>query len=359
MMEKVSRFVKKKISASRAAVDGLNGFRYNPRDLKNIPGTKKLFSLPALWVLLLLTLALASPPPGQAKGLGTWVWSASSFATESDRQELVRFCLDHGITHVDVHCDIAWQGGTPVVQNPESLRDLFLLAGRNRITTAIVRGEPGMFFLSHHEKSLKELRAMIDFSRTLFPGSLFKGFKYDVEPYLDREWKAGGPARRWVMWDYLSFLRRARCVMRKQAPDLLLAADTPFWWDREEFILPFEGETKRFSEHVQDLTDYIVIMSYSRNLEKVLASVEGERLYAERIHKVVHPSLETIQLKKDPQISFFGVPAEEFWEAVRQLQDKTKASPSLGGVRLHCYRGLKDKIRKRNLEPPGPISKKR
>ena len=72
------------------------------------------------------------------------------------------------------------------------------------------------------------------------------------------------------MHDYLAFLRKARLVLNEETPYMLLGADTPFWWDRDEFVTEFEGRSQHFSEHVQDLTDFIVIMSYWRDARKVL-----------------------------------------------------------------------------------------
>ena len=298
--------------------------------------------------VFILIAILAAPFTLNAQstdGLGMWVWSNSSFSTQQSRDRLVQFCLQHQITHLDVHVEISWDGRKPALKNPEGLKDLMVLAGRKNITTSILRGDPRMFFSQKHRQTLEELRAILSFSQTLPKEALLKGIKYDVEPYLTDEWRAGGETRRSIMHDYLAFLRKAQLRLYEETPHLLFGADTPFWWDRDEFITAFEGRVQRFSEHVQDLTDFIVIMSYSRDPRKVLASVEGERKYAERIEKLVHPSLETIQLKQDPHISFWGVPAAEFWKTVNQIQEVTKRDPILGGVRIHNYRGLMEKFR--------------
>ena len=298
-------------------------------------------------IFFLFALAFACPRELKAEttdGLGMWVWSGSSYSTESARQDLVRFCLRHDIRHLDIHGNLVWAGGDPLLEDSQGLREMILLAGHHRITTAIIRGEPRMFFLQNHDRAMRELRAILAFSRTLPSGARFKGIKYDVEPYGTQEWKGGGTARESIMRDYLEFLRRAHSVLDEEQPGLWLAADTPFWWDRDEFILSFNGQRKRFSEHVQDTTDFIAIMSYWRNPERVLASVEGERSYAEKIRKFVHPSVETIQLKKDPLTTFYDAPLEDFWKTVHYLQERAKEDPSLGGVRIHCYRGLKDKL---------------
>ncbi len=302
-----------------------------------------------IFPVFLLTTLLVLPVTINAQGtdgLGMWVWSNSSFSTQESREKLVQFCLQHQISHLDVHVEISWTGQEPALKDPEPLKDLMVLAGRKNITTSVLRGDPRMFFSQKHGQTLEELRAIMAFSQTVPKEALLKGIKYDVEPYLTKEWKAGGEIRRSVMHDYLAFLRKARLVLDEETPQLLLGADTPFWWDRDEFVTDFEGRRKRFSEHVQDLTDFIVIMSYSRDARKVLASVEGERRYAERIEKLVHPSLETIQLKQDPHISFWGVPVDEFWKTVDQIQGVAKKDPVLGGVRIHNYRGLMEKLKK-------------
>ncbi|MGA2957714.1 MAG: hypothetical protein ABSF48_18560 [Thermodesulfobacteriota bacterium] len=297
--------------------------------------------------VLLLAIILAVPVTLNAQGtdgLGMWVWSNSAFSTQESREKLVQFCLQHHISHLDVHVEMSWDGKKPILQNPGALRDLLVLAGQKNITTSILRGDPRMFFFQKHGQTLEELRAIITFSQTMPKEALLKGIKYDVEPYTTKEWKAGGKTRKSVMHEYLAFLRKARLVLDEGTPHLLLGVDTPFWWDEDEFVTEFEGRSQRFSEHVQDLTDFIVIMSYWRDPQKVLASVERERKYAERIEKLVYPALETIQVKQTPDISFWGVPVDEFWKTVNQIQEAAKRDPVLGGVRIHNYRGLKEKL---------------
>lgn len=300
-------------------------------------------------IFFLILAALAIPVSLNAKptdGLGMWVWSHSAFSTQNSRQDLVRFCINHDITHLDVHVKMSSTGNKSTLKDADSFKDLILLAGQYQITTAALRGDPKMFFAEKHPQTLHELQAIIDFSNTLPVDAPFKGIKYDVEPYLTKKWRQKETTRETVMRDYLAFLRKARLILKDRALRLWLAVDTPFWWDNDEFILEFEGSRKRFSEHIQDLTDFIAIMSYRRSPQGVLACVDGERRYANQIHKVIFPSLETTRLKKDARLSFWDVPPEEFWKVVPQLQEAAKADPAIGGVMLHCYRSLLEKFRK-------------
>jgi hypothetical protein len=299
--------------------------------------------LKSILFILLLAMGLGMPIASHAEpveGLGMWVWSYSAFATPQARERLIGFCEKNQIHHLDVHIRMSADKDGTRLRDPEAFRALIRLAGEHHVTTAALRGNPKMFFSWNQKKALNELQALIAFSRTLPEDTLFQGIEYDVEPYLTEEWKAKGKSREIVMEDYLSFLRMAGSVLDEKAPHLRLSVDTPFWWDKDELILNFRGHWKRFSEHVQDLTDFITIMSYRRSVREILNCVERERMYAQKIHKVIFPSLETIKLKKNGNISFYGVPREELWKVVPKLMVTARRDPAIGGFMIHCYRGL-------------------
>ncbi len=289
------------------------------------------------FILLVIPLSLRAAP---VSGLGMWIWSNTAFSTRESRQNLIQFCLRHNIRHLDVHTRISFDNNRPTLQDAEAFRELILAAGQHHISIASLRGDPKMFFPEIQGQTLRELRAIIDFSRSLPKESLFKGIKYDVEPYCSKEWKNNKATHLAIMTDYLSCLQKAKSILRQEAPQLWLAADIPFWWDKDEYKLGFDGKIKRFNEHIQDLTDYVVIMSYRRSVRKVFGCVEEERQYARRIHKVIFPSLETVQLKQDLHISFWGLPKRELLAVVPQLLASAHADPAMGGVMLHCYRSL-------------------
>ena len=75
---------------------------------------------------------------------------------------------------------------------------------------------------------------------------------------------------------------------------------------------------------------------------KFLSAIQACR--KDTINKVIFPSLETVKLKQDPHLSFWGVPTEEFWKVVPQLLETAKEDPAVGGVMIHCYRSLVEKL---------------
>jgi hypothetical protein len=95
-------------------------------------------------------------------------------------------------------------------------------------------------------------------------------------------------------------------------------------------------------------------MSYRRSARKVLDCVENERRYAKEINKVIFPSLETVKLKQDPHVSFWGLTSQEFWNVVPQLLEIARADPAMGGVMIHCYRSF---VEKSTEETPGETGK--
>ena len=98
------------------------------------------------------------------------------------------------------------------------------------------------------------------------------------------------------------------------------------------------------------MTDYVAVMSYRRSTQQVLNSVENEWRYAKQINKVIFTSLETTKLKQDQYISFWGLPAAEFWNIVPHLLETAKGDPAMGGVMIHCYRSLFEKLNKLNVD---------
>ncbi len=307
--------------------------------------SKQRVSCTCIITSLFLLILVVHPGYGAApaKGLGMWVWSESSFSTDEARQKLIRFCRMHQISHLDVHINISADTVRYVVQQQEALRDFVLLAGMHNITIAALRGSPQMFFSERHDQTLRELHAIVSFYKTLPKDSFFKGIKYDVEPYRTQEWKTRGESRTRVLRDYLTFLAEAREFLHRETPGLWLAADVPFWWDKDELVMEYDGKTKRFSEHVQDVTDFVTVMSYRRSVKGVLDCVEQERRYAREHKKIIIPSVETVKLQRDSHISFWGVSSEEFWNVVAQVLEIAKADPSLGGVMIHCYRSFVEK----------------
>jgi hypothetical protein len=306
-------------------------------------------------VCICLACCVAAPPRDAADrmpGLGMWVWGP--LATAQSRKELLAFCAEEKISHIDQHIGIERVGDERSVKNTAALRALVVAAARQDLTVNALRGDPRMFFADHHANTLRDVQAIIDFDRQLPAGVHLAGVKFDVEPYGTNEWRAGGAQREKVMVDYITFLQKARALLQEQAPHLELAVDVPFWWDNQELTVTFAGEEKLLIQHVQDQTDYVGLMSYRPTAQQVLSCGRQELEYAATIGKSMCFGVETGNIKgKEAWISFWGHPPAHFRKSVAELQTALAGNPAARYIMLHHYGSLVKYLR-RTSTPQAP-----
>jgi hypothetical protein len=292
-------------------------------------------------IIIAIAILIQGTRPAPAQNLGMWIWTQSAFQTKEDRQTLFAFCKTEGISHLDQSIKIQTIKGFRTIANHVSLTEFISRARSQGITLNALRGDPKMFYQRNHDATLGNLRTMIAFNNQLPANSRLTGIKYDVEPYLTEEWKAGGTQREKVIRDYILCLQKIKAIIDKEAPGLLLATDVPFWWDKPEFTVTFAGKTKPLVEHIQDITDYIGIMSYRTSAKEVLNLVSHELSYATKIGKSICPGLETIDLKeKKSHVSFFGTPPSLFRQTISSLQENLAGNKAHRCIMLHHYGSL-------------------
>ena len=273
--------------------------------------------------------------------LGMWAWKQAHFDTTEARGEMLDFCKREGISHIDQHVGIR-EG---VITNADALKCLIAEAAQRGITVNALRGDKAMFLAKNHERTLHAIETIVAFNRTIPEGAKLLGIKFDVEPYLDSQWKAGGEQRDRVILEYLNCLTRARAYLKTHAPKLELAVDVPFWWDNDEYLVYFEGSIKPFVHHIQDRVDWIGIMSYRREADTTVRLVADELTYASKqeLARSVAPSMETSNIKgRDAKISFGGVPKEHFRTALASLRSTYANNPNVRCIMLHHYGSLRN-----------------
>jgi hypothetical protein len=277
-------------------------------------------------------------PPEMIRGM--WVWPSSAFATAEARERLLRFCDQHGFNRLDVHLGMRREGARSFLKTPEELQALLCGASERGVTVAALRGDSRMFFARNHARALQDLEALIEFNLRQPDDARLVGLKYDVEPYLLDEWRAGGESRLKVVGDYLEGLAKVRRLLAEKSPEMTLAVDIPFWWDKEELTVEFGGKRQRLHAHVQDLTDYVALMSYQTKASTVQRYVAEETAYAARVGKFILAGLNTRKLTKDAHTSFHGRPVEEFRAVKADLERSFKGRPGAGGLMIHHYGSL-------------------
>ncbi|AHF92767.1 hypothetical protein OPIT5_23820 [Opitutaceae bacterium TAV5] len=275
--------------------------------------------------------------------LGMWVWHREEVVEPAARRELLAFSQRHGITTllVQVRFDARKPGAR--LADPDAYRALLTEARAVGIAVEALDAYKTMGFEQNRAVTLQTLAAVLAFHRNLPPGSGFAGIHYDIEPYLSDRWKNGDEAG--IMKETLVTFAAIREQVKAADPALTVAHDIPAWYDRHQKLsIEFNGVRKNFHEHIQDLSDYVGIMSYRTKAtgpNSVTAISAEELAYAARIGRLAYPSIETVQLKKEPQITFYGRSAESFLETVRGVHAELQGSAGYGGILLHQYRTLR------------------
>ncbi len=276
---------------------------------------------------------------------GMWVWSAGSYRTGEEQARLLKFCHDQHFNHLDVHVQMEQRSGHAVLIDEKALAGLLARAAEANVSVCALRGSPRMFFETNSERTLRELEAIIRFNDGLPADARFQGVKYDVEPQTLAEWHAAGAVRERIMRDYLQCLARIKAALdqaRMAGMSMELSVDMPFWWDKEELRIEYGGQSKLFSEQVQDLTDSVTLMSYRRDPGQVKQLVEAEREYAAQTGKKVMAGLLQSKARNPAEawLSFHGLPTAEYVRVRGELEAWAAGQPGMGGVMHHDYASL-------------------
>ncbi len=323
--------------------------------LSNTSSSKAKVTKSLTLTLSLIGLLLGGLARGQDNSLskpivsGMWVWHEETYQTVEQRARLLKFCRDHQFNHLDVSVQIEKKDGRASVVDPDELTDLLTRAAEAKVSICALRGSQRMFFETNYPATLAELQAIIEFNNRLPVGLRFTGVKYDVEPHTLAEWRQGGPIREKIMRDYLGCLERIRETLvseAKAAPRIKLSVDIPFWWHKPDLKVEFGGQTKPFSQHIQDLTDSVTLMSYRRDPEEVKRIVESEREYAVKIGKQVLPGLlhSKAHNPADTPLSFYGLPTSEYLRVRHELEDWASHEAGIGGIMHHHYGSLSNSL---------------
>ncbi len=274
---------------------------------------------------------------------GLWVWRREHVVDPAKRAAMLEFCTAHRFNLLMVQARMEKDSVPTVMADQDAWRALLAEASARSILVEALEGDRAMALTENWPTTLARLDAILAFNRTQPVGQRLAGIHYDIEPYLLPQWKTD--QRPAVMEQYLQFLLAANTRLRLDGAGLTLAVDIPFWLDHktepgDSCILAFLGQTKNFHQHIQDLTDYIGIMSYrQRGLgpNSITAHCAAELDYARQIGRGVCAGAEVGAVKETPTISFSSLPPATFWREMHLVQEHLAADPAFRGLLIHSY----------------------
>ena len=313
------------------------------------------FLKPVAATLLLLTLAQTESSPAVSHPeRGMWVWRFESWSLPPERERLLAFCSQEKIDRllVQVHYKLNPQTNVPEsVLAPEELGDLIQKANAAGISVEALEGDPEWSHRSGQATFWPKLEAILIWNEQQPRNRRFTGLHLDVEPYLLKEFKSDRKPE--LMREYLGFLEQVRQRMRQQVPEWTLAADIPFWYDSnpetdlEHCVVEFNGKKKYLNCHVQDICDYVGVLTYRQKAlgeNAIVPLCEGELSYAEQLGKKIFACVEMSPAKGEdpPTISFYGTPLSWFRSQLDLVYKTLENRPGFAGVLIHHYQTYRD-----------------
>lgn len=273
-----------------------------------------------------------------------WVWQRKYVIDPWERILMLDFCRSHGISKILVQVHLRKNGANNYeFRDSRSWNELLKMAKGLGIQIEALDGANNMAFAENHADTIARLQAVLDFNNSQ-PNTLrFSGIHYDIEPYSTSRWRSGDQQK--IALELLELLVKLRKMVNDGDSSLTFANDIPFWYDdKQQLYFEFNGSKKYLNEHIQDISDYIGVMSYRTKMtgENSTASISSRELaYGAKIGRPVYLAIETIALPNTPDITFYGQEAIAVASAVRELSESLKDNPSFGGVFLHEYRALR------------------
>ncbi|WP_309385998.1 hypothetical protein [Cerasicoccus frondis] len=272
--------------------------------------------------------------------IGMWVWRREYVADAQEQEKLIHFCQQFGISRIFVQVRFDELDGHYSFADADHWDRLLKSANAANIKVEALDGAGYMGFAEYREDTLQRLDAVLEFNENQPSDAKLAGLHYDIEPYVTERWKQGDQQA--IASELLETMDQIRSKVKSSDPSLTIAHDIPFWYSgRDALKVNFNGSDKYLDEHIQDLSDFMGIMSYRTHMtgsNSVSAVGQEEIDYASQNGGKVYLSLETVPLEETPNITFHNKSPEQLAIAIQELSAHMEGQPGFGGIFIHCYR---------------------
>lgn len=301
--------------------------------------------------------ALAEAPVTYAQDRAMWMWERAAYEAVFDQSARDRLgaVMDDTVTFASdpigtIYLGVGRYGAKDMLRDSRDEVAAFVTWAKDRgyHVQATVAGGTQPPYLGALEQfqhfAVDEFEKVLDYNLAVDEGARFDGVNVDIEPYILSDWKVPGNdlPERWL--DVIQTL-----VERRDASGLpiLVGPAIPRWLDTSSCCtaVPWNGETKPLSDHIQDMTDYVSIMDYRDTAEGsagIIAQAQHEIDYANQIGKpnsvVLGVESKDLSGGGDPETVTFWEEGRTYMEAeLDKVYAAFDADASFGGIAMHHY----------------------
>lgn len=270
------------------------------------------------------SLPTPSPPMSQSVQSrelerAVWVWNTDElFLDQQKRKELFTLLSEEKMSHVFLAIPYRAQNSQRsrgIRIDAKAMQPLVSELKKKGVVVHALLGDKDFILPDQREFVKSTLENILRYNGSSKKSDRFDGIHFDVEPYLIAGFN--GPRGKWILENFLDLLKDATSTAKRGK--LLMGADIPFWLDTpDEFsrarrLIKFQGVTKPVHEHIIDLMDIVVLMSYrtfAAGADGIVLHSSDELEYATKTRKRVFVALETSPIPDENILSFRGSPSE-------------------------------------------------
>jgi len=186
--------------------------------------------------------------------------------------------------------------------------------------------------------AIREYEKVLNYDLSSNPRERFDGLNVDLEPY---QW---GNYDTPIQLQWLDVLEHMMQRRDAAGSGHAFGPAIPFWLDGT--TVTWKGQTKPLNEHMQDLNDYVAIMSYRDSADGMVAAAQNDLTYAAKIGKPALVGLESTEISStdgDPWwISYHHVGRTYMEKEVAKVYASVGSNPGFGGIVMEHYDALID-----------------
>jgi hypothetical protein len=287
------------------------------------------------------TSSVATPPGGPAVAsastptirrgdarLGTWVWRKETVMNAKERQRLLDFAKEKGITELYVAIADEYEASEGLAALAELVRG----ARQLDIEIVWVCGDPSWALSARHVRALAVVERANRINALLRNLALpeIRSLQYDIEPYRLPEWKAS-PAI--VEPQYGALLVELR--MATQAAGFELWLDVPFWLGQRTV----QGTS--LGRLAVGASDGLVIMAYRNTVAGIVEKATDLLRDSDAKTRSVVVAMET-GCREEPVTTLCGISATALEAARVEIRKRLGSFDAFAGLAVHPYEGWRD-----------------
>jgi hypothetical protein len=283
--------------------------------------------------------------PHQVNGTyrGLWVWNKEIVTDDAAEQEFFIFARLTNLQGVYLYSfDL-------LPDNTGELANFVAKADSNGIEIELLAGDPSWALTPTHSVALGFTQQAISFTQTIIGDARPTGIHFDVEPYLLTEWSSD---RSSTIDQYLDLLGSVKQELTISSANLTFTVDIPFWFDT--ITATYKSKTQPLNQHVQDITDRVVIMDYrdfAQGIDGIIYHAQNEMDYSQSISKEVVIGVETNKIEPE-KITFFEEGEAVMENELTLVEQHYQINSVFSGFAIHDYLGYRALAPIKNLYLP-------